>query len=187
MKRSTGPARSGASKEFVFRAVLDANLFISALIQPEGNPGRILKRLLEAQAFSLVVSEAILQELRHSLEYPRVRKRLAFSEEELDEKVALLQSAAIFVEGEVRNRVVTADPDDEDDRSRSLDFARDDTRGGYLGETIVTMAWAPEASRLVSTEMRAASILWREIRYCFTFSARLRASFSAAEPDLPSA
>ena len=57
----------------------------------------------------------------------------------------------------------------------------------YLGATIVTIAWASEASRLVSTVMRAASILWRVIRYCFTFSARLRASFSAAEPDLPSA
>ena len=97
----------------MLRAVLDANVFMSALIQPKGNPGRILKRLLETRAFSLVVSEAILRELRHSLEYPRVRKRLALSEEELDEKIALLQFAAILVKGEVRNRVVTADPDDD--------------------------------------------------------------------------
>lgn len=97
----------------MLRAVLDANVFISALIQPEGSPGRILKRLLETQAFSLVVSEAILRELRHSLEYPKVRRRLALSEEELDEKIALLQFAAILVEGEVRNRIVTADPDDD--------------------------------------------------------------------------
>jgi putative PIN family toxin of toxin-antitoxin system len=97
----------------VFRAVLDANVFISALIQPEGNPGRILRRLLETQAFSLVLSEAILHELRHSLEYPKVRKRLVFSTEELDEKIGHLQSVAVFVEGEVRNRIVTADPDDD--------------------------------------------------------------------------
>jgi uncharacterized protein len=97
----------------VLRAVLDANVFISALIQPKGNPGRILRRLLEAQEFSLVLSEAILQELRHSLDYPRVRRRLAFSTDELDERIALLRSAAILVEGAVRNRVVTADPDDD--------------------------------------------------------------------------
>lgn len=97
----------------MLRAVLDANVFISALIQPEGNSGRILRRLLETQEFSLVLSEAILRELRHSLEYPKVRKRLVLSTGELDEKVALLRSAAILVEGEVRNRVVAADPDDD--------------------------------------------------------------------------
>ena len=60
-----------------------------------------------------MTSESILQELRHSLDYPKVQRRLAFSGEELDEKIALLQFAAILVEGEVRNRIVTADPDDD--------------------------------------------------------------------------
>lgn len=96
----------------MLRAVLDANVFISALIQPKGPPGRILRRLLEDRAFTLVTSESILRELRHSLDYPKVRRRLAFSGEELDEQIALLQFAAILVEGEVRNRIVTADPDD---------------------------------------------------------------------------
>jgi predicted nucleic acid-binding protein len=51
----------------VLRAVLDANIIISALIQPKGASGQILTRLLEASAFELIVSPAILTELRRSL------------------------------------------------------------------------------------------------------------------------
>ena len=97
----------------MLRAVLDANVFISALIQPKGNPGRILTRLLADRAFSLVLSDAILRELRHSLAYPRVRRRLKFSDRELDERIAVLQFVAILVKGDVRDRVVATDPDDD--------------------------------------------------------------------------
>ena len=95
------------------RAVLDANVFVSALIRPEGPPGRVLGRLLRDSAFELVASRATLEELRRSLGYPRVRKYLALSDEDLDLWVKTLAAIAILVEGRVSRRVVEADPADD--------------------------------------------------------------------------
>lgn len=95
------------------RAVLDANVFVSALIRPQGPPGQVLDRLIRESAFDLVASRATLAELRRSLGYPRVRKYLALSDRELDLWVQALAAIAILVEGRVTRRVVEADPADD--------------------------------------------------------------------------
>jgi len=95
------------------RGVLDANVLVSALIRPEGPPGRILVRLFREGAFELVASPATLEELRRSLRYPRVRKALRLSEEELDLWVDALRAIAVVVEGMVSRHVVEADPADD--------------------------------------------------------------------------
>ena len=43
----------------MLRAVLDANVFISAAIRPEGLPGQLLRLFLRDEAFELVISPAI--------------------------------------------------------------------------------------------------------------------------------
>jgi len=58
----------------VLRAVLDANVFVSAAIRPEGPPGQLLRLFLRDEAFPLVVSPAIATEIAHALAYPAVRK-----------------------------------------------------------------------------------------------------------------
>lgn len=95
------------------RAVLDANVLISALIRPAGPPGRILVRLFRDRAFDLVASDATLNELRHSLRYPKVRKYLDLSETEIDLWVVALRAVAVVVEGRVSRLVVAADPADD--------------------------------------------------------------------------
>ena len=95
------------------RAVLDANVFVSALIRPQGPPGQVVEKLLRDRAFELVASRPTLDELRHSLGYPRVRKYLALSDEQLDGWVQALAAIAILVEGRVTRRVVEADPADD--------------------------------------------------------------------------
>lgn len=95
------------------RAVLDANIVISALIRPEGPPGQILVRLLRDSAFELVTSTAILDELRRSLRYRKLRKYLRLPPEELDLWVDALGAIAVMVRGETSRRVVAADPTDE--------------------------------------------------------------------------
>ena len=94
------------------RAVLDANVLLSALIRPQGPPGRILRRLLEDRAFALVTSPTILAEVRRALDYPRVRKYIVGSDEDLDLWVASLGLVAEPVEGSLRLRVAE-DPDDD--------------------------------------------------------------------------
>jgi len=97
----------------VLRVVLDANVLVSALIRPKGPPGQIVIRLLEGRAFELVTSPEILTEVRRSLAYPRVRKYLAASDEELDLWVASLELIAETVEGRQRINAVAEDPDDD--------------------------------------------------------------------------
>jgi uncharacterized protein len=95
------------------RAVLDANVLVSALIRPQGPPGQVLDRLLRDSAFELVASRATLEELRRSLGYPKVKKHLALSDEDLDRWVEALAAIAVLVEGRVSRRVVEADPGDD--------------------------------------------------------------------------
>jgi putative PIN family toxin of toxin-antitoxin system len=57
------------------RAVLDANVIISALLSPDGAPARVLVAWREG-AFKLIVSSHLLAELRRALSYPRLRERI---------------------------------------------------------------------------------------------------------------
>jgi predicted nucleic acid-binding protein len=58
----------------VLRAVLDANVYVSAYVRPEGPPGQIVERFLRDAAFELVLSENIADEVLRALTYPKVRK-----------------------------------------------------------------------------------------------------------------
>ena len=60
----------------MLRAVLDANVYVSAAVRPEGPPGRIIERFLRGGAFEIVMSQAIVEEVLRALVYPRVRKYL---------------------------------------------------------------------------------------------------------------
>jgi uncharacterized protein len=95
----------------VLRAVLDTNVIVSALIRPEGVPGRILALLLDA-AFILVQSPALVDELRRTLRRPRVRKYIDLSDDELEGRVAQLETLADSVEGKLPISAAVRDPDD---------------------------------------------------------------------------
>jgi len=58
----------------VLRAVLDANVYVSAFVRPEGPPGQIVERFLRDQAFELVLSAEIVEEVLQALAYPKVLK-----------------------------------------------------------------------------------------------------------------
>jgi putative PIN family toxin of toxin-antitoxin system len=94
------------------RAVLDANVIISALIQPKGASGRIVASLLKESSCELIVSPAILAEVRRSLSYPKVRRYIKVSDNDLDLWVASLELIAQPVEGNLRLNAVAEDPDD---------------------------------------------------------------------------
>jgi putative PIN family toxin of toxin-antitoxin system len=96
----------------VLRAVVDANVLASALIRPQGPPGQIIARLLEDEDFTLVISDSIFAELRRCLSYPRVRKYITATDEELDLWVTALGLVADIVEGKVVVSAVSDDPDD---------------------------------------------------------------------------
>lgn len=56
------------------RALLDANVYVSALLRPNGPPGQIVERFLRVSAFELVLSPAIAGEVMRVLGYPKLRR-----------------------------------------------------------------------------------------------------------------
>jgi uncharacterized protein len=97
----------------MLRAVLDANVVVSALIRPEGPAGRILERVVREAGVRAVASPAILAEYRRSLGYPKVRRCLRLPAAEVSTWVDALALVADIVSGERAVAVVAADPDDD--------------------------------------------------------------------------
>ena len=109
----------------MIRAVLDANVIVSALIRPEGPPGRILAELLENRSFALVVSTAIRDEVRRTIAYERVCKYVRLTPQETAALLASLQSIAEQVEGRRSVSVVAADPEDDNYFAAALEGEAD--------------------------------------------------------------
>ena len=94
------------------RAVLDANQFISAVLVPHGHPTQVLQAWREGR-FELVVSLAILAEVRRVLLYPRLRARHGWGSAEVDEFLDRLRAAVQIVPGQLALQVVRDDPTDD--------------------------------------------------------------------------
>ena len=58
------------------RAVLDANVYVSAILQPAGAPGRIVEKFLRDASFEAVLSPAIVDEVLRVFGYRKLRKLL---------------------------------------------------------------------------------------------------------------
>ena len=91
------------------RAVLDANVYVSAAVRVEGPPGRIVERFLRDATFELVVSQAIAAEVLRAFTYPKVRKyiRAGLDPELWFEDIVVL---AQWVSGEYELAGVCKDP-----------------------------------------------------------------------------
>jgi hypothetical protein len=96
----------------VLRAVLDANVYVSAYVRPEGPPGQIIERFLREAAFEIVLSAEIVEEVLQGLAYPKTRKA---SRTDVDpglwfEDILVL---AHLVAGEHTITGLSKDPDDD--------------------------------------------------------------------------
>jgi putative PIN family toxin of toxin-antitoxin system len=95
----------------VRRAVLDANVLLSAAIHPSGSPGRLVERFLRDGAFELILSSAIIAEVQRAFTYPRILKALhaGFASELWLEDLVVLADLI----GDSPIRRVCRDPDDD--------------------------------------------------------------------------
>ena len=64
------------------RIVVDANVFVSAILTPGSTSARVLD-LVRENKVELLLSEIILEEIKRVLEYPKIAKRHRRSREEL--------------------------------------------------------------------------------------------------------
>ena len=97
------------------RVVLDTNIYISGLLVPEGNSGKIL-RLLERPELVLLVSQPILDELRDKL-----IEKFRYAKVEADTVVREFLEMAELVRPTSLVEAVKQDPDD----NRILECALD--------------------------------------------------------------
>ncbi|MCJ7578071.1 MAG: putative toxin-antitoxin system toxin component, PIN family [candidate division Zixibacteria bacterium] len=95
----------------MLKAVLDTNLFISALLTAKGNPAKILNRW-KAGSFDLVISLPILKEIKRVILYPKIRKRLNWTDVEINEFLLGLAQFGFMVSGESKIDVIKDDPTD---------------------------------------------------------------------------
>ena len=91
------------------RAVLDTNVFISALIVKVGKPAQILHQVGE---FELLTSEEILAETERGLHYERIQRRYHLTEEDIQSFIAHLRAVAKMVQVQSKVEVIKEDPDD---------------------------------------------------------------------------
>jgi putative PIN family toxin of toxin-antitoxin system len=97
----------------MIRAVLDANVLVSGILSENGTPGKILKAWYEDR-FHLVISPAILHEVRRVLHYPRIAGRHRWSASQVREFLEDLASLAILTSGQFAlPTIVAEDPSDD--------------------------------------------------------------------------
>ena len=79
------------------KVVLDTNVLLSALMSPDGVPGRIVAAWDEAQ-FELVFSLEQLAEIGRVLAYPKINRVLTWDEKRIEEFIRQLYVRAEVVE-----------------------------------------------------------------------------------------
>jgi len=93
------------------KVVLDTNIFLSGLMLPESIPGKIISAW-RSSSFELALSEPMLVEIARVLAYPKIRKRIAWSDDDIEHFITLLRFRAEVVDIQDTHAVVPRDPDD---------------------------------------------------------------------------
>jgi len=93
------------------KAVLDTNLFVSAIISSQGKPAQILDAW-RAGRFDLVMRGDIIEEVREVLGRPHLQRRHRWTGEEIDRFLDDLERLATITPGELAVRAIADDPDD---------------------------------------------------------------------------
>jgi putative PIN family toxin of toxin-antitoxin system len=93
------------------RVVLDTNVVVSAAVNPKGPPAEVI-RAWRSGSFEWVTSPALLDELERTLHSPRVRRYMAWGEEEVVQFVSVVRLRAEVVSPTHRIDAISADPSD---------------------------------------------------------------------------
>jgi uncharacterized protein len=96
----------------MIRMVLDANIYVSALLKPDSNPARIIDMVREG-ALTLLISEPIIEELQRVLSYPKVQQIHGRSTKGISQFLKRLQKVAVMTPAALLIEAVPNDPTDD--------------------------------------------------------------------------
>ena len=92
------------------RAVVDTNVIVSGVLNPEGAPGAVLDHWARG-AFEAIVCGALLSEVARTLQKPHLRHRVTAHER--TRVLRFIDSSSHFVPDNPPAGTVAADPDDD--------------------------------------------------------------------------
>ena len=93
------------------KVVLDTNVLLSGLMFPEGTPGRIVDAWSDSR-FDVVLSLDQLADIGRVLEYPKIRQKLDWNDEQIESFIKQLYIRAEVIELGSIELVVPRDPAD---------------------------------------------------------------------------
>lgn len=96
------------------KIVIDTNILVSAILTPEGNPAKILKLVLEGK-LNLIISPAILEEIRQVFNYPKLAKLMEknnITRQEVYDFLDKMSRVALITPGKLDIDVIPKDPAD---------------------------------------------------------------------------
>ena len=97
----------------MLRVVLDTNIFVSSMLVKKGQPARIIQAWRE-QRFLLIISNALIDEIIHTLGYTRIRRKYHITDDDVTGLTLLLKKEALVVPGTANVwGTVIDDPDDD--------------------------------------------------------------------------
>ena len=84
------------------RAVIDTNIWVSALLNPHGYPAK-LRKAFEEGLIEVIISEPILEEIADVLSHPRIRDKYGVTEADIRELLILIEerSEHVLVSGDI--------------------------------------------------------------------------------------
>ncbi len=95
----------------MFRAVVDTNILIRAVIMPSGTVGPVITRL-RAGDYTIVYSYPLADELLKKLALPRIREKYHLTNQDIDDLLSLMALRGELV-NPTRKVKVCRDPKDD--------------------------------------------------------------------------
>jgi len=108
----------------MFKVVLDANIFVSAVLKPHSDLAKIFE-LVREDKVKLVLSEDILSEIKAVLLYPKIKKRHRLTRKEIEEFLSKASQASILAQGRINCDEISEDPEDNKYLSVALETKAD--------------------------------------------------------------
>ncbi len=93
------------------KVVIDINLFISSIINKSGTPAKLLQAWRD-NAFLLIISEQMLEDLKRVLQYPHIKNKYNLKDDEIRQVVGTIKKFAIVTPDVMELDIVKEDPDD---------------------------------------------------------------------------
>ena len=95
----------------MLKVVLDANIFVSAVLKPHSDLAKIFEWVREGK-IKLILSNDILSEIRAVLLYPKIRERHQRSPKEIEEFLQKAITVSMITPGKMKVRTIEDDPAD---------------------------------------------------------------------------